>query len=43
MQFGVIYLETLGSTQPHFGFSTLEFHSCFFAFTGTHTAPNSLA
>ena len=42
MQFDVIYLETWGSTQPYFAFSTLEFRSFFFAFTGTHKAPNSL-
>jgi hypothetical protein len=37
MRFGVIYFETWGNAQPYFAFSTLEFHSCFFAFTRTHT------
>jgi hypothetical protein len=41
MQFGVIYLETWGSTQPYVALSTLEFRSCFFVFGGTHTAVNS--
>jgi hypothetical protein len=39
MQFGVIYLETWGSTQSYVAFWTLEFS---FVFGRTHMAPNSL-
>jgi hypothetical protein len=42
MQFGVIYLETWGSTQSCVAFLTLDFRSFFFVFGGTHTSPNSL-
>jgi len=42
MQFGVIYLETWGSTQPYVAFSTLVACSCFFVFGRSHTAPNFL-
>jgi hypothetical protein len=41
MQFGVMYLKTWGSTQPYVAFSTLEFHSFFFVFGGTHMAASS--
>ena len=42
IQSGVIYFKTWGSIQPYIPFLTLEFHSCFFVFGGTHTTPNSL-
>ena len=42
MQFGVIYFETWGSTQPYVVFMTLVFCSCFFVFGRTHMTPNSL-
>jgi hypothetical protein len=42
VQFGVIYLKTWASTQPDVAFWTLEFYSCFFVFSGTHTTTNSL-
>jgi len=42
VQFGVIYRETWGGTQPYIVFSILEFHSCFFVFGGIHTALNFL-
>jgi hypothetical protein len=41
MQFGVIYRETWGSTQPYVALSTLEFRSCLFVFGGAHMVPNS--
>jgi hypothetical protein len=43
MQFCVIHLKSLGSTQPYVAFLTLIFCSCLFAFCGTCTVPNSLA
>jgi hypothetical protein len=42
LQFGVIYVKTWGIPQTYVVFSTLEFHSFFFVFGGTHTAPNSV-
>jgi hypothetical protein len=41
IKFGVIYLETWGSTQPYGALETLEFLSCFFVFGGTQMAANS--
>ena len=38
MQSGVIYFRIWGNTKPYIVFSTLEFHSCFFVFGGTHMA-----
>ena len=42
MQFCVIYLETLGSTQPYVAFLTPGICSCFFVFGGTRKALNFL-
>jgi len=42
MQFGMIYLETCGSTKSDVAFPMLEIRSCFFLLGGTHMAPNSL-
>ena len=38
----MIYLETLGNSQPYFAFLTFEFHSCQFVFGTTHMATYSL-
>jgi hypothetical protein len=42
MEFGVICLKTVGSTQPHAAFWTLEFRSSCFVFSATCMAPSSL-
>jgi hypothetical protein len=42
IQFGMIYLDTSGSTQPCAAFLTLVFCTCFFVFGRTHMAPNFL-
>jgi len=39
MQFGVVQLEKWARTQPVVAFSTLEFNSSVFAFSGAHMAP----
>jgi hypothetical protein len=39
VQFGVVQLEEWARTQPVVAFSTLEFHSSVFAFSGAHVAP----
>jgi len=39
MQFGVVQLEKLARKHPVVAFSTLEFHSSVFAFSGAHMAP----
>jgi hypothetical protein len=42
MQFGVIFLEVWGSTQPYVAFWTFKFNSCCFVYSRTHPAPSSL-
>ena len=42
MQFGVMYLDTWGNTQPCVAFSTLVFCSCLFVYGGTYLEPNFL-
>jgi hypothetical protein len=42
MQFGVIYLDTRGSTLPYTAFMALEFNSCFFGFGIIYKKPHSL-
>ena len=42
IQFRMLHLKTWASMQTHIPFRTLEFRSCFFAYSGKHAGPSSL-